>query len=399
MGINKLHFEGVQLNSLQTATCETAWFQHPWQEADRVSREDVALAIAEAESNIERELGYRLIPTWEQDEWRDAPRAWRPEAVILSQGDVRAYAPTVQTRWKHLISGGIRGSTVIDAAAAIVWSDADGDGYKETGTVTAVTTVTDPCEVHLFYPGKSGNTKWEIRPITVAIAAGTATITFRRELCVLESILESLANVDVPIADGLTDADFLATADVYRVYNDPSQQVQFLWEPFSDNCGCGSDGCTVCAYSSQYGCLHSRGDHRSGIVAYSPATWNTTTLSFDSVAWSVGRQPDITRLWYYAGLRDLDATCPTLEMTPAWQRTVAYYATALLDRETCSCNAARVAHWQADLAATGGAEELSTFTLGDSDLNNPFGTRRGEIYAWRHVRAQGVAAARSTVLV
>ena len=45
----------------------------------------------------------------------------------------------------HIISGGIRATTLIEAGVAIVRTDADGDTYKELCTVSVTTGFTD-CE-------------------------------------------------------------------------------------------------------------------------------------------------------------------------------------------------------------------------------------------------------------
>ena len=129
-----------------------------------------------------------------------------------------------------------------------------------------------------------------------------------------------------------------------------------------------------------------RGDRRLGILTYHPATWNATTLEFDSAAWALGRQPDIVRLWYYSGIRDERMSCSNRRMASEWERAVAYYAASLLDRPLCECNnvSAWVKHWRRDLAIGGEGSEEATSV--DPDLlGNPFGTRRGAVFAWQQV--------------
>lgn len=397
MGVNPLHFEGVRLDAFGTRICDAAWMQYSWQNSDAPSREDIGRCIAEAESNIERALGWRLLPSWEEDEWAGTTRPFYPDLIQMNW-DARGFGEAISTKWKNFISGGIRSQDLVAAASVIVWTDPDGDGYFEWGTVTAPTVALNSAELHVYYPGHSGDPAWEIRPIQALIAAGVATITFRRELCVLEDILESLTNSDVPLADGTDDADFLDRVDIYRVYNDPQRQVQMLWEPFG-SCACGTSGCTLCAYSYQYGCLHSRGPKQNGLVVYTPATWNTATKVFDEAQLAVSRQPDIVRLWYYAGLRDGSRQRPDIEMAPNWARTVACYAAALLDRPPCTCNQSRFEHWQEDLAYMRGADELNQVNISMSDLDNPFGTRRGAVNAWKQVTSYSEAAVRTVALI
>jgi hypothetical protein len=287
-----------------------------------------------------------------------------------------------------VISGGMRASTLIAAASAIVWSDIDTDGYKETGTVTVATTVTAPCEVRLYYPGHVGAEEWEIRPVQVTIAAGVATIVFRRELAVAQVLIEALLSPRAAV--GTTDADFLSTVDVYRVWNDPQQQVQMLWEPFWSQCPSCSDGCPACAFSSQFGCLVPRRAETS-VVAFQPATWNATTSRFDATLWGSRQQPDQLLLWYRAGLRDEQQGCPDLTMDPDWAKTVAYYASSMLDRPLCDCNPAFFKNWQQDMSFQSGADEAGVYRLPDEQLANPFGPRRGAINAWLKVHRPGAS--------
>jgi hypothetical protein len=396
LGVNPAHFNGVEVPTFRQPVCDHHWFQYAWQNSDAVSREDVAAAIAEAEAQIELHLGYRLLPSWEEDEWRETARPRSPEHSFVSPWDARGYSEAVSTKWKQFLSGGIRSSDLVRADAPITWSDPDGDGYTERGTVTGNTTALNSCEIHLYYPGKNGDPRWEIKPVRVVVAGGVATVTFRRELAVLEDIQEAFTNDLVPLADGADDADFLATVDIYRVYNDPQRQVEFVWEPVSQCNVCGNEGCALCTYSTQWGCLHARGDRSLGQVVYTPATWNATDKAFDSAAWAIARRPDITRLWYYGGLRSNAVDCPDIEMDPLWARAVAIYAASILDRPPCSCNMARFERWQEDLSYIRGTTELAQYQSTAKIINNPFGPKRGAVYAWNLV--QDTAAVRVALL-
>lgn len=395
-GMHPLHFEQVYVPGITDldAHCQHMQFQHEWQDSDAVSREEIARVIAEAESKIENALGYKLAPTWEMDEWKPTDRYYQPEQYNWLASDIRGYRHTVQANWGYFISGGIQAKTLITAGAAIVYTDSNSDTYKETATVGPIaTTVVDPNEIAIFYPGKSGDDTWEIRPTNVAISGGSVTITFRRELVVKEDLLEAF-DVDDAGAEGTNDAHFLSTVDVYRRYNDPQTQASFLWEPLATNwcASCNGSGCAACAYSAQTGCLITRGDPRRSIVGYFPAEWDNTNKEFDSVGWAVSRQPDIVRLFYYSGWRNKTQRYIN-RMDPEWERTVAYMAASMLDRPPCSCGADVWKRWRDDFALNNGdADGLPQFRTPTGSgrvvdiLNNDFGTRRGEIYAWRKVQ-------------
>lgn len=403
IGVHPLHFAQVSFTpanaKFPSGNCDLVMAQHEWQEADAVSREEVARAIAQAEDDIERELGFRLLPSWEVDEWRETARYFRPELDNLSLTDLRGAAQALKARWGHIVTVGQRASALLEAGAAITWSDVEavGDGYDETGTVTVAGLAASvaACDVHVYYPGKSGDPAFEIRPINVSIAAGTATITFRRELAVLEEFIEAFEPTAV---EGSDDANFLDEVDVYHVYNDPSAPANLLWENRPSTCGCGDDDCPSCDYTVQTACLNVRGDPAHGWLSFVPATYDADTDVWSHQEASIGRNPDIVRLWYQAGLRDKRVACPSRDMDRQWALVVARYAASLLGRPPCACARETWERWRVDLAFRGGAEELATYELTASDLASPLGTAAGAIYAWRRVKnAESGAAARFAI--
>lgn len=410
MGMNPLHFNGVFVPDSLSAVCEQPWLQFAWQTADRVGREELSRAIMQAEADIERHLGYRLVPTWEGDEWHETVRPMRKDLFNLTSTDIRSFAQAVKADWGHMVTGGVRANTLIDADAAIAYSDPDGDGYDEVATVTVtVASGQDPCEIRIYFPVSDGmvgaagaEDQWEIRPTSVSVVATLATITFRREQAVLPGLqLDVIPPSDdshLRGVEGDADANFLTVVDVYRVYNDPQTQILMMWEGLGIGCSsCNGTGCTQCEYSTQAGCFTARGDIKQSQIGYRPGTWNAATLLFDTAALAVARQPDIIRLWYYAGLREKSLACSTVEMSGEWARTVAYYAATLLDRQVCGCENfhQNIEYWQKDLAIRG-EEGLNVPTRA---LDNPFGTRRGAVYAWKKVTGEGAPLGRAVMPV
>lgn len=405
MGINPLHANQVRLDDADNALCSDIYFQYNWQTADHISREQLAQTIAEVEEEIESWLGYHMCPDWEVDEWRPTLRPMNAEYVNYNVHDVRGYRQTVRADWGYFISGGIRAQTLVEAGVAIAYTDEDGDGYKETATVIVNTVAQDPNEIVIFYPGKGGDDAWEIRSTEVSIAVPVATITFRREQAVIPDKLEAF-NIEGAEAIGTVDADFLDKVDVYRRYNDPQAQASFLWEPLATGlCGtCGGTGCTVCAYSTQTGCLILRGEPRQSLVGYWPATWNEDTLDFDRDTWAVSRQPDVVRLYYYSGWRDKNSRYVS-RLSADWERTVAYMTAARLPRPPCDCSADTWRYWREDLNLASGDENgpatynplLSRVGLANP-LDNPFGSKRGELMAWRKISGLGLIRGQAVLL-
>ena len=92
------------------------------------------------------------------------------------------------------------------------------------------------------------------------------------------------------------------------------------------------------------------------------------------------------KAWYYAGLI-ADAYLAESSHDPLsnyWAQAIAWLATARLERPPCACSNTGTLFnkWSKDLATIGeGAGHL----LSDRLLDNPFGTRQGEIMAWNRV--------------
>lgn len=374
-GIHPLHFNQVTLPGfIESQVCDSPLIQHPWQDADRASRDEIAEAIQDAERGIAEAIGFKLLPSWEIYDLKLYKRPAIPELIALSPHDIRGLYRGVRTKWKHVQYGGVKALTLIQANAPIVFTDHDLDTYFETATITVPTTVTNSEEIKIFYPGKAGESGYEIRPIIVTISGGIATITCKREQLVLEDLLESFTAEAI---DGFVDANFLTTVDVYRVYNDPSTQAQIIWNSLG---GCGV--CAACTKTYQDACINVD-DGEIGLVRVEPATWNATTLQFDPANLNACRAPDSVRMWYKAGWKYNNSD---IIMDPLWERAICRFAAAQLHRPLCGCESVTnyTEYWQEDMASrVASPSGMLSFRYRDTLFENPFGTKRGHIYAWR----------------
>lgn len=407
IGISPLYFNQVELHDIdptgraemQPATpCDMPIPQYEWQSGagDCVGREEIARAIADAEALLTKYSGFTPGVTWIRDEGVTFPRLSNPNLINFWGRDLRGRPPRLQAKYGYVRMGGIEAVSLIDANASITYSDLNGDGYDETATIVAtVATNVLEDEVAIYYPGHVGDAAWEIRPIQVRIDATThvATITCRREQLVTEEILEAFV---AQAAQGETDADFLTEVDVYRHYNDPSSQVSLIYSNGSFCSVCGTSGCAVCTSSIQTGCL-AVADTRLGLVAISPGEWNSTNNSFDFRYYLECQAPDRLTLSYRAGYADLRLRNPLIEMDSLMARATSYLALSLLDRPLCTCEniRAKTAWWSEDLAVasstpSGGSQ---TSRLSTGLLDNPFGTTRGAIFAWRLVQRERLGEA------
>lgn len=379
LSFNQLHHPTLQINTV----CGETFFQSDWMHSDRVGRDTIAQVIYEAEQEIAKEVGYNLLPDWTIDERQPYPRSMFPEGFGFGV-NVRWMPKSVETAKGHVISGGFKRKVLIQAAAPVAVSDQDSDGYQETCTVTVPVSITNTNEVRLFYPAKSGDDGWEIRPIKVAINGGQAVCTFKRWQIAAANHMDSF---EAEVLDATDNASYETAVDAYYVYNDHSTQVAFLWENeagCTDCCG----SCAACQFGSQNGCFHTR-DPRMGFIVPTPANWNETTEEFDATLWSACREPDQVRLWYYSGFIDNNMARPYAELSPYWKAAVAYYAASKFDRQVCGCSNVMqfVAKWRRDAAF---ADEQGSFNLTAEQGSNRLGTTAGALYAWKRINGNGI---------
>jgi len=407
LGIAPPHFNGAAGASIFPVggQCDSIWHQFQFQAGDRVSREELAQAIATAEEEIARVLGFWPAPMFITNEIHPYPRHYRPELItqgLTNRGQLRS----IRADYAKFISAGQRGTTFV-GTPAIIRSDADGDGFQETATVSIATALTDACEVKVYFEGHAGDPEWEIRPLrSKSISGGVFTATFWIWQAIHPELWEAFPTSDGAHALDLTDAAIYETlVDVYREFVDFSlPSAHFYWEPdpvstVSGICGsCGGSGCPSCTLQVQDGCAHVRDVH-GGLLVPQPASYDATAGQWGAADWVDCREPDLVKVNYYAG--DLDRkflsgrACEPLSLY--WAQAIAWLATARLSRPFCSCGTVEklVNDLRWDTARTGADEPA--YTLDPRDGANPFGTLVGEVKAWRRVRR--FVGARASVAV
>ena len=402
MGLPGPHFWGGTLgNAFPPGSCSAIWRKYPWQANDMTSRLELAQAIYTAEEEIARLIGYYPAPVWIEHEPHPYPRHHRPDAYGAAV-DNRLRHKSLSLKWGRFIQAGVRAVTLVatatTATGALAYADPDGDGYNEIASVVVPTTLTDVSELKLYHPGHSGEQEWEIRPLLAKTANGvTATFTLWSWLLVKPSLYETFPTTSVNPTDpiDLTAAASLETSvDVYREYTDSSEpSAVFYWEPdphqalpLAGSCSvCGGTGCVACAHTTQDGCLFVR-DILQGLVGVQPAAYSDTDAAWTASAWSVCREPDIVKVFYHAGDQD-DKYLAGRTYDPLsdfWAETIAWLATTRLERGVCACaNATALFNWLRE-DITERTRDLSHYVTYDA-LRSPFGTRRGEVIAYRRV--------------
>lgn len=385
LGIDPYHFNTiVTLRRPENNTADDIWFDSSWMRVGQAGRQDLALALYEAERQVINYLGFYPMPAWVSEEEHRITQPYAVELRNIGSLNSRNRQKSIRTKYGYVIEAGSKAKTVIQAGANVVYSDADGDGYNELVTVTVNTTVTNDDEIHVFFAGKSGVDAWEIRPITTSLNAGVATITFQRYQVPLPELWErDPSEGDIwRTIDGDNINNFVTTVDVYRVYTDVSTQATLYYEDGCDNCN--GSGCIACEFSTNTGCLRIR-DKRLGLMSYSPATWDDDAQEFNI---SGAADPDKISINYRAGYIP-----PSVEnysyrqMDPVWERAIVFYAFSLLERvPNVTGNTENVyQRFNEDLALSAGGK---SYTIAFKNLQNPLGTTRAAINLWRMIERE-----------
>jgi len=403
MGINPVHFAGCYAGNFFPLRnrCADLWVEESWQFADIVSRGDIRRGIRDAEDDLAAVLGWYPAPKWQYEEVHQFERFYRKDATGIYGRNTRGRRSSMQTDFGYVNAPGRRATTEVPDAV-LVYSDEDGDGFAETAKITVTTTVTNANELHVFYPDTEGDPGWRIFPErSKTISAGIATIYFYSWQLVsptAQNVYPTTENLDNYAAidiSGLTETpvvttNMLTAVDVYRVYNDTTEvSATFYWTPKAPmnlDFGYYLQTPETTALETQDGCLYVT-NARLGLIAPAPATYNAVTGNWEQDIYNHTRDPDFVKLWYYGGKFSNEYLGGRIyDPLPAvWAKVIAQIVTARLERELCSCgNTTGLSTlWQKDAA-----DMTNNLSVTPNELSNPFGTRYGEIMAWRTVKRE-----------
>lgn len=385
--------ESVPLES----SCDDLLYEEDWQNADAISRSSIRQGIEVAERKLREWLGYDVAPRYRSDTV-DWPRMtlqtdWRRYNVNAIDRSISVKLP-----WGQVRSLGTLTRTLI-GNAAVTLSDANNDGVDDTFTATIATSVTDTGQIAALFTSADRwdpllpLEAWKIAPVTVTISGGQATIRGNvwqivRPQLYANAVTQQYFDPDDPDT-------FVSQIAVYREYIDPNgqtvddAQATLIWEtnPWP-LWACNASGSSVYENASDpaaVGKAVARAgirDAAGGIVTPDQAVYDSTAAEWRRVIWSTGYEPDRVEVRYQAGLPLVNG-----QMDRTWQELVAYLALAELEGPICACQGVRqrLHYWQFDLARTAGAND-EAYAVSPTDLDNPFGTRRGHVHAWKRVR-------------
>jgi len=406
MGYNPWHFWGLMNDSTLkiTSSCNAIVTQHAWQAADALSRDAIRQGIMAAEARLREHLNYSVGRIFVEETIQfPRPKHYGHEYLNSIDGDGRWLG--VRASEGYLRNIGIETYAAVDTAVSVTLSDEDGDSVQETFTITIAGVSGTVEQLGVYFAaadrldGEPVSEKYRIAPVSMTLASGTLTIKGRAYMLVKPVNYEG-----VGVSAGLNPSDsgvLATTVDVYRRYADPTgittddAQATLVWEtePYPSWAICdtnltyadGNSDPAALAYAVARAQIR---DARNGLVGVGAATYDATNAKWNAINWNTCRQPDRVILRYEAGVRldALDNTHRLSRLNGVWDQVVARFGAAEMPRRKFGCEDAtmEIYRWQFDQARSAGAND-EQYRISNRDLDNPFGTAAGAIYAWRAV--------------
>lgn len=360
MGINGFLFNGFA-RPPQTVgdACQEVWYQSPLQ-YDDISREDLAIAIHQAEQVISEYVGYNLMPDWDI-EVHTPPRYYKREntSVLNIQGRPKS----IEVDKKYVIQTGIKAKNLLAAGVTVNIVDNDGDGFNETAQITIADYGLDTNQIRLYYPGENGEDEWEIRPVKFV---SDTVIEFPAYQIPIRTV-ESITAPD-PLDPGDT-ANYLSTVDVYQVYNDMTEPLELIYDRDRVCAGCSQFSTPTCGYVQ---------DEKYGFITYNPNLYSPYCRY----------EPDRVRIPYFSGYRRLSATRNIAELDSYWVGPIAKLAVGFLQGFIMNCRNEPMTlnEWADDLLLR---NDRRTYMINEFIINNPFGIiTKGAYFAYMRAKTR-----------
>jgi len=376
MGINPISFSGAVLSAIDTPlippgdACMDIWFQHAWQNKDAVSRDDLAYNMFVSEEEIANYLGYYFTPKWVVGENIFFDHHYMDYIFGVTGVDSGGRSQKLRLKYAWGTDIGIKKLTLISTEIP-AYSSPDGDTFDELATLTVDITGLASFrkrDVKIFYHGETDDT-YEIKyPKYISIIGSTMTIKLDSWLLLDPDLAEQYPNSNGEKAVDITaNNKFVASVDVYIEGVDNSQSaVKFHWitggvDYYQDGWGQldGMDKSFVKVYPAIYD---------SGV-------WVPTSYDYVSTPAEViinYRAGRMSREYYND--KSSDPLMDELAQIIIW------LTIPRLEREFCQCgNLTSLSRdLREDYSLNKSFQDLSA-------LSNPFGTRLGEIKAWKQL--------------
>lgn len=320
-----------------------------WSQADRNM---IARYLAEAQIEIENEVGYFLQPTWVEG----LPPS---DSLYISDRyvDQQDYNQPGLTRWMHVIAPGVRAVDIVDEDAAVVHA-------ADPAVITIPTSLANTNGITVYHP----DTNVEIIPESITITGGNLVIRIPRARMLKEE------NVDAEWDYGDT-SGFEQTVDVMRVYNDPSTNAEFVY-PHSCSNLCAA---SYCAEQTRDACMYVE-DYKLGIFTTARGSYTDDAWGAPSVSSPCCHGPFLMRLNYVSGIKTL---------TAQMEDCIVRLAHAKMPVPPCGCPEAQ-RMWERDRNMPKFISTMREF--------NPFGQSDGALYVYRQTQQPEMRIVRGSIM-
>jgi hypothetical protein len=343
------------------ASCNSLVREYAWQNAGAAGRVEIRRAIAQAEDRLKEYLGYSISPHWVT------------ETIYLPDG----VPSVVRLQESKLLSiGTVNYQAVSDVAITLSKTVAAGlyDTFTLTFPLPTGSTISDMAVVFTL-ADRSRDTsdlqRWQL-PVQLSLSGTTVTAIGKSWLLAKPVLYEGVILGDAVI-DPTDLTNYVTSLSIYkRVITDTNIATLSY-----DACG------TITSYSVCATILNAE----TGQVLLSPQQGVDYMLPCDCGCGCYGSH---FLQSHFAQACKISITYRAGASVAEWENIIAYLAAAELQRKICGCEDAsnELKNWQANMALAETTSNMNgeRYRVPDSVLANPFGTRKGHLYAWEMVK-------------
>ncbi len=357
------------------------------------SREEIGREIHDAESAIEDYLGVHVSPKWVVGD--DVPQPMHYSRMYRASRNLRGEGIEIRPKFGEFISGGKRASVELFKDVTVTFEDRDGDGWEEIAVVAiqldnvpivfegekhnpyiSTDYFQNKADIHVshlslydikvYYDSTNGNPQYEIRPpLSKKIVGNEIVIEFNTWQLINPMAWEALPRDDTLRIEITTKDNIVDIVDVYCEYNDVSQPHAII----------------IDANDKGYSGHLSLSNPYTNSLNVSAGYWDDTNIRWQSDC--ISSNAKYIRLNYLSGFRYK----PEYELHfwdqlhPELAKLIAYLATTRLSRPLAG--RAEVIALSEALQRDKSTSKPGEFLFASNAmLDNPFGTKMGEIYVY-----------------
>lgn len=395
LGYNPWHFWGLSNGTkAPTSACNGVIREYAWQGTDAAGRQDILRAIETAEEMLARYLNY-----WPGPKYIEETTLWPGymDSGIKRYANVQADGSRVNVKMRYgkiQTIGHLKRTEIGTYPVTIkASSDAGRTCLEDVFRMGFATSETDASALSVEFAEADrvlgDDRDYTIRPVVITISGGRATVKGNVWLLVKPELYQTTdaSNIDPDSADS-----FVKRLTVYKIEYESGQteadgSAILRWE--SQPCGGGWHCYGGSSLNGEPGSEFysvGRAGIRSaelGLVTPDLALWDSTAGEWKiSSPWCCGNvEPDKVTLRYVSGVSLVNGRMPTI-----YAQMVARLAMGEMARRVCACDSANqeLFRWQTDMAVD--VQDGDNFKPSDADLNCPFGTSRGAVWAWKQAK-------------